>query len=97
MSRPPSLLVPPQAGHASCIVDYNPAQSQVKTARAAGLTRLYSVYWVGATQDAGIEDYVAFMDRAIEHIGGPVNPIAMFKAGGWRRSTPPCVRSTCTR
>jgi poly(3-hydroxybutyrate) depolymerase len=81
----PTLLVPPQAGHASCIVDYGPTQSQVKTARAAGLTRLYSLDWVGATQatkDAGIEDYVAFMERAIEHIGGPVNLIGDCQ-GGW--------------
>jgi poly(3-hydroxybutyrate) depolymerase len=81
----PTLLVPPQAGHSSCIVDYSPTQSQVKTARAAGLTRLYTLDWVGATQetkDAGIEDYVAFMDRAIEHIGSPVNLIGDCQ-GGW--------------
>ena len=81
----PTLLVPPQAGHASCIVDYSPAQSQVKTTRAAGLTRLYSLDWIGATQetkDAGIEDYVAFMDLAIEHIGGPINLIGDCQ-GGW--------------
>jgi poly(3-hydroxybutyrate) depolymerase len=81
----PTLLVPPQAGHASCIVDYSPAQSQIKTARAAGLTQLYSLDWVGAThatKDAGIEDYVAFIDRAIEHIGGPVNLIGDCQ-GGW--------------
>ncbi len=81
----PTLLVPPQAGHDSCIVDYSPEQSQVKTARAAGLTRLYSLDWVGATQatkDAGIEDYVAFLEQAIEHIGGPVNLIGDCQ-GGW--------------
>ena len=45
----PTLLFPPQAGHSSCIVDYSEEQSQVKTARAAGLTRLYSLDWIGAT------------------------------------------------
>jgi poly(3-hydroxybutyrate) depolymerase len=81
----PTLLVPPQADHASCIVDYSPVQSQIKTARAAELTRLYSLDWVPATQetkDAGIEDYVVFMDRAIEQIGGPVNLIGNCQ-GGW--------------
>ena len=81
----PTLIVPPQAGHASCIVDYSAEQSQVKTARAAGLTRLYSLDWVGATaatKDAGIADYVAFIDRAIERIGGPVNLIGDCQ-GGW--------------
>jgi poly(3-hydroxybutyrate) depolymerase len=90
----PTLLVPPQAGHASCIVDYSPTQSQVKTARAAGLTRLYSLDWVGATQatkDAGIEDYVAFMERAIEHIGGPVNLIGDCQ-GGWLSTIYAAVR-----
>ena len=97
----PTLLVPPQAGHDSCIVDYSAAQSQVKTARAAGLTRLYSLDWVGATQqtkDAGIVEYVTFMDRAVERIGGPVNLIGDCQ-GGWlavdlRRAA---ARSRCTR
>jgi poly(3-hydroxybutyrate) depolymerase len=81
----PTLLVPPQAGHASCIVDYSAEQSQVKTARAAGLTRLYSLDWVAATQetkDAGIADYVGLMDDAIKRIGGPVNLIGDCQ-GGW--------------
>jgi poly(3-hydroxybutyrate) depolymerase len=81
----PTLLVPPQAGHASCIVDYSAEQSQVKTARAAGLTRLYSLDWVAAgpeTKDAGVADYLGFMDAAIERIGGPVNLIGDCQ-GGW--------------
>ena len=81
----PTLLVPPQAGHSSCIVDYSPEQSQVKTAIAGDLTRLYSLDWVGATpatRDAGIEDYLAFMREAIELIGGPVNLIGDCQ-GGW--------------
>ena len=81
----PTLLVPPQAGHASCIVDYSAEQSQVKTALAAGLTRLYSLDWVPAeqeTKDAGVTDYLSFIDDAIGRIGGPVNLIADCQ-GGW--------------
>jgi poly(3-hydroxybutyrate) depolymerase len=81
----PTLLVPPQAGHDSCIVDYSAEQSQVKTALAAGLTRLYSLDWAGATEqtkDAAIVDYLEFMDRAIERIGEPVNLIGDCQ-GGW--------------
>jgi poly(3-hydroxyalkanoate) synthetase len=81
----PTLLVPPQAGHDSCIVDYSAQQSQIKTALAAGLTRLYSLDWVGATpetRDAGVEDYIAFMVQATDHIGGPVNLIGDCQ-GGW--------------
>ena len=33
----PTLMLPPQAGHDSCIVDYSPEQSQVEVAKAAGL------------------------------------------------------------
>jgi poly(3-hydroxyalkanoate) synthetase len=81
----PTLVVPPQAGHDSSIVDYSKAQSQIETIRGAGLTRLYSLDWVGATQrtkDAGIVDYLETMDRAVEHIGGPVNLIGDCQ-GGW--------------
>ena len=81
----PTLLFPPQAGHSSCIVDYSAEQSQVKTARAAGLTRLYSLDWIGATErtrHAGVGDYLRFAEQAIEHIGGPVNLIGDCQ-GGW--------------
>jgi poly(3-hydroxybutyrate) depolymerase len=57
----PTLLVPPQAGHASCIVDYSPAQSQVKTARAARAHAALLARMGGATQET--------KDAGIEHIG----------------------------
>jgi len=81
----PTLLLPPQAGHSSCIVDYSEEQSQVKTARAAGLTRLYSLDWVGATEatkHATITDYLHFVEAAVDHIGGPVNLVGDCQ-GGW--------------
>src|SRR6185436_17874467 len=39
----PTLVLPPQAGHDSCIVDYSAAQSQMQTILAAGLERLYAL------------------------------------------------------
>ncbi len=81
----PTLVLPPQAGHDSCIVDYSPAQSQMKVIRAAGLERAFSLEWIGATaetREAGIEDYLSFVERSIEHIGGPVNLIGDCQ-GGW--------------
>jgi poly(3-hydroxybutyrate) depolymerase len=81
----PTLVLPPQAGHDSCIVDFSPQQSQMRVIRAAGLERAYSLDWIGATaetRDAGIEDYLAFVERSIEHIGGPVNLIGDCQ-GGW--------------
>src|SRR5919202_166582 len=43
----PTLVLPPQAGHDSCIVDFSPQQSQMRTIRAVGLDRLYSMDWIG--------------------------------------------------
>jgi poly(3-hydroxyalkanoate) synthetase len=81
----PTLLLPPQAGHDSCIVDFSPDQSQVRVARAAGLTRLWSLDWIGATRetkDSTIEDYVAVVDRAVDTLGGLANLVGDCQ-GGW--------------
>ena len=81
----PTLVLPPQAGHDSCIVDYSAEQSQMRTIVEAGLERAFSLDWVGATQetkDASIEDYMDMVDQAIEHCGGRVNLIGDCQ-GGW--------------
>jgi poly(3-hydroxybutyrate) depolymerase len=81
----PTLVLPPQAGHDSCIVDYSPEQSQMQTILNAGLTRAFTLDWIGATpatRDATIDDYLAVIDRAIEHAGGRVNLIGDCQ-GGW--------------
>ena len=81
----PTLVLPPQAGHDSCIVDFSPAQSQMQVIRAAGLERAFSLDWIGATdetRDAGIEDYLAFVERCIDHVGGQVNLVGDCQ-GGW--------------
>src|SRR5919204_6894030 len=73
----PTLVLPPQAGHDSCIVDFSPEQSQMRTIRAVGLDRLYSLDWIGATQatkDATISDYLGEVAAAVDRIGGPPNP-----------------------
>ena len=65
----PTLVLPPQAGHDSCIVDYAPRQSQMQVIRRAGLTRAFTLDWVGATQatkNTTIEDYIAVVDRAVD-------------------------------
>ena len=81
----PTLVLPPQAGHDSCIVDYSTDQSQMRTIVEAGLERALSLDWVGATSktaDASIEDYMDVVDRAVEHCGGRVNLIGDCQ-GGW--------------
>jgi poly(3-hydroxybutyrate) depolymerase len=96
----PSLILPPQAGHDSCIVDYAPGQSQVQMAVQAGCGKVYSMDWKGATEEtknATIEDYLLTIRAAIEQIGGHANVIGTARAGGWRPSTPPCTRTPCTR
>lgn len=81
----PALFLPPQAGHDSCIVDYDPVQSQVGTAREAGLLRVLSLDWLGATQatkNASIEDYVTVIAEAIASVGGRVHLVGDCQ-GGW--------------
>jgi poly(3-hydroxyalkanoate) synthetase len=81
----PTLVLPPQAGHDSCIVDFSSEQSQMKTILAAGLVRAMSLDWIGATAetaDATIDDYLDAVDLAIEHCGGRVNLIGDCQ-GGW--------------
>jgi poly(3-hydroxybutyrate) depolymerase len=81
----PTLVLPPQAGHDSCIVDFSPEQSQMQTIRQAGLTRAFSLDWIGATpatKDATIDDYLEVIDQSIELLGGRVNLIGDCQ-GGW--------------
>ena len=83
----PTLVLPPQAGHDSCIVDYSTGQSQMQTILAAGLERLYALDWIGVTQetkDATIADYLAEVHAAVQTAGdgGPVNLVGDCQ-GGW--------------
>jgi poly(3-hydroxybutyrate) depolymerase len=81
----PTLVLPPQAGHDSCIVDYSAQQSQMRTILDAGLTRAFTLDWIGATEEtknAGITDYLTVVDRAVEHLGGRANLIGDCQ-GGW--------------
>ena len=64
-------------GHDSCIVDFSADQSQMRTIRAVGLDRLYSMDWIGATQatkDATISDYLAEIAASIDRDRRPGQP-----------------------
>ncbi len=81
----PLLVLPPQAGHHSCVVDYSPGQSQVRTALAAGYRQVHVLEWLGATEEtknASIADYLADVAAAVERIGGPVDLVGDCQ-GGW--------------
>jgi poly(3-hydroxybutyrate) depolymerase len=81
----PTLVLPPQAGHDSCIVDFSAEQSQMGAIRDAGLTKVLSLDWIGATPataGASIDDYLQVVDDAVEHCGGRANLIGDCQ-GGW--------------
>jgi poly(3-hydroxybutyrate) depolymerase len=83
----PTLVLPPQAGHDSCIVDFSSAQSQMQTILAAGLERLYAMDWIGVTQQtkqATVTDYLAEVHAAVQEAGGGgrVNLVGDCQ-GGW--------------
>ena len=83
----PTLLFPPLAGHASCIIDKK-GQSQVQLCIKTGLTRLYAFDWLSATKASkgtAETDRLEFITRAVDLIAGPegtVN-IAGNCQGGW--------------
>ncbi|MCY7341072.1 MAG: DUF3141 domain-containing protein [Pseudonocardia sp.] len=81
----PTLVLPPQAGHSSHVVDFSPHQSQLDVLASAGLTRLYALEWrpaTVATRDVTITDYVTVIDRSIRRMGGRANLVGDCQ-GGW--------------
>ena len=93
----PTLVLPPQAGHDSCIVDYSTAQSQMQTILATGLERLFALDWIGVTQatkDATIDDYLAEVDAAVHNAGGRVNLVGDCQ-GGWLAAIYAALQPEC--
>lgn len=81
----PVLVLPPQAGHDSCIVDFADGQSQIQTIQSAGIGRVASLDWVGATHETRnttVEDYLAVISEAIDLLSGRVNLVGDCQ-GGW--------------
>jgi poly(3-hydroxyalkanoate) synthetase len=81
----PTLVLPPQAGHSSHVVDFAPGQSQLTVLLEAGLTQLYSMEWRPATAETRavtVTDYLDVIDRAIVHAGGRANLVGDCQ-GGW--------------
>ncbi len=81
----PTIVLPPQAGHSSTVVDYSPQQSQIAMIRASGLTRVYALEWKPATvasKNVSIDDYLTVIDRSIRRMGGKANVVGDCQ-GGW--------------
>lgn len=95
----PILVLPPQAGHASTIVDYSAGQSQVQTARSASRLRVCALDWLpatGNTADSTIEDYIAILDDTIAELGGRVH-LAGDCQGGWLAAIYAALRPEAVR
>ncbi|HTQ93632.1 MAG TPA: alpha/beta fold hydrolase [Streptosporangiaceae bacterium] len=83
----PTLVFPPLAGHASCIIDKK-GQSQVQLCIKMGLTRLYSFDWLSCTtaaKDTTEADRLDFITRAVDLIAGPEGTVNIVGncQGGW--------------
>ena len=83
----PTLVFPPLAGHASCIIDKK-GQSQVQLCIQTGLTRLYSFDWLSCTKaakDTTEADRLDFITRAADLIAGPEGSVNIVGdcQGGW--------------
>jgi poly(3-hydroxyalkanoate) synthetase len=81
----PTLVLPPQAGHSSVVVDFSPDQSQLAVIRGAGLVRLFALEWLSATPattDVTITHYLDVIDRSVRLLGGRANLIGDCQ-GGW--------------
>ena len=83
----PTLLFPPLAGHASCIIDKK-GQSQVQLCITMRLTKLYSFDWLSATtatKDITEADRLDFITRAADLIAGPEGTVNVGGdcQGGW--------------
>lgn len=91
-AKRPVLILPPQAGHHSCLADYSPAQSLVRVFHSYG----YDVYlceWVSATpeyKDISMEDIIRLTDEAVEIIRDRNDVYKIFIVGqcqgGWQAS-----------
>ena len=82
----PLVIVPPEAGHDSLIVDYGPGQSLVECALQNYAGDVYVIEKLPATfRDTGyaIDDSILALDSVVDTIGEPVNFIG-FCQGGWQ-------------
>ena len=81
----PILVLGPQAGHSTSIVDYAvPGQSLVELCRDHTDRPVYAVEWRNATPDRRhetIDDLVKQTDACVDHIGGKAHLLGLCQAG----------------
>ncbi len=87
-SKPPVMIIPPQAGHHSSIADYGPEQSLVQAIRSV-TDSVYVTEWKAATperKNETIDDCVSAMGRCVDAVckkGSKINLIGLCQ-GGWQ-------------
>lgn len=89
-SKRPVLVLPPQAGHHSCLADYSPAQSLVRVFQSYGYD-VYVTEWLSATmkyRDLGIDDYIRLTDEAVDQVRSRTGVFKIHLVGqcqgGWQ-------------
>ena len=82
--EPPVFIIPPQAGHHSCIADFgSPAQSLVQTSMRTTGNAVYAMEWKNSVRlNETIDDLVLYLDVCVEKAGGKVHLIGLCQ-GGW--------------
>lgn len=80
----PVLIVPPQAGHHSCIADFgSPEQSLVNTCIERTQNVVYALEWKNSIRrEETIDDLVLYLDVCVEKAGGRAHVIGLCQ-GGW--------------
>ncbi len=81
----PILILGPQAGHHTSIVDYAlPGQSLVELCKVSTDHPVYAVEWKSATSDRRhetIDDLICQTDRCVEYLGGKAHVVGLCQAG----------------
>ena len=85
--KPPVLIIPPQAGHHSCIADFgSPSQSLVQTCINTTGNAVYALEWKNSIRlNETLDDLVLYLDVCLEKIGSRVHLIGLCQ-GGWLAS-----------
>lgn len=81
----PWLILPPQAGHHSCVADFDQGKSLVQTLLRHSADGVYAVEWKPCTWDRRnetIDDLVRQAHEAVERVGDEVRLVGLCQ-GGW--------------
>jgi poly(3-hydroxyalkanoate) synthetase len=84
-SEDPYLIIPPQAGHHSCVADFEDGKSLVQTLLKHDARGVYAVEWKSCSwkrRNETIDDLVRQTEQASRCLGGKAQVIGLCQ-GGW--------------